>query len=42
METGLARRLETEVERRRDSLGWQRMSHAATIQEQEHPEIYIG
>ena len=38
----LARRLETEVERRRDSLGWQRESHAVTMREQEHPEIYIG
>jgi hypothetical protein len=38
----LAGRLETEVERRRDSWGWQRESHAATMREQEHPEIYIG
>jgi hypothetical protein len=40
----LARRLQTEVERRRDWSGWQPESHAVTMQEQahEHPEIYIG
>jgi hypothetical protein len=38
----LARRLETEVERRRDTLHWQRESNALTMQEQEHPEIFIG
>jgi hypothetical protein len=38
----LAGRLETEVERRRDSLGWQPDSNAVTIREQVHPEIYIG
>jgi hypothetical protein len=38
----LAQRLETEVERRRDSAGWHRESTAVTMREQEHPEIYIG
>jgi hypothetical protein len=38
----LAQRLETEVERRRDSAGWHRESNAVTMREQEHPEIYIG
>jgi hypothetical protein len=38
----LARQLETEVERRRDSLVWEGESNPVTMREQEHPEIFIG
>jgi hypothetical protein len=38
----LARQLETEVERRRDSLGSPRESNPVTMRVQEHPEMFIG